>query len=185
MLAYVFWHWPDPAVAPESYEDRLIAFHQSLAARKPQGFHCSVVFQIDGAPWLGAGRRGYEDWYLVEGSFALDLLNEAAVSNARKEIHDQAARMAAGGTAGLYRLRRGAPTVAESRWATWFAKPAGTSYEEFYVQLQPWTDRPGVGLWGRQMTLGPTPEFCLLSPHRLELPASLAGLTIKLDMVAL
>lgn len=183
MLAYVFWHWPSPEVDPEFYEGRLIAFHESLAARKPDGFHRSMVFRVAGAPWIGVGRRGYEDWYLVEGSSALDPLNAAAVSDACLDTHDRVARIAAGGTAGLYRLRRGEPAVAESRWAVWLAKPPRTGYEDFYAQLRPWTDQRGVSLWGRQMTLGPTPEFCLLAPDRVELPASLAGLTMALELV--
>jgi hypothetical protein len=53
--------------------------------------------------------------------------------------------------------------VADRR-GTWFDKPAGVAYEELYRALSQAASGAAAGLWGRQMTLGPTPEFCLLSP---------------------
>lgn len=174
MLAYVFWHWPQPEADRNTYEKYLREFHHALVAGKPQGFLRSAVFRLRGAPWLPAV-DAYEDWYLLEGSAALDVINEAAVTAARKEPHDRAARHAAGGAAGLYRLRAGSDNMEAARLAYWLAKPAGVPYDEFYAQLRPLTDQPGVGLWGRQMVLGPTPEFCLRSPKPIELPANLVA----------
>src|SRR5713226_7774961 len=130
MLAYVFWHWPYPNVGRECYED-LIKFHRSLATSKPDGFQYSVVFRIKGASWIGDNVEAYEDWYLVEGSCALDLLNDAAVSHSHKEPHDRVALRAEGGAGGLYRFRRGRVNVRQSQFAAWLSKPTGTSYEMF------------------------------------------------------
>jgi hypothetical protein len=184
MLAYVFWHWPTAEADRGEYEKALREFHRALAAAKPQGFRRSAAFRLRGAPWLPAD-EAYEDWYLLEGSAALDVINDAAVTAARKEPHDRAARHAAGGAAGLYRLRAGSDNVEGARHAYWLAKPAGVSYDDFYSQLRPFTDQPGVGLWGRQMVLGPTPEFCLRTPKPVELPANLAVQRIELEPLAL
>lgn len=183
MLAYIFWHWPYPQLDRESYRDDLLRFHRALAAAKPEGFQYSTVFQIKSAPWLQTDFEAYEDWYLVDGSCALDSLNEAAISHSREEPHDRVAQKAAGGAGGLYRFRGGQVNVAESRFAVWLSKPHGTSYEAFYDLLSRWTRQPEVGLWGRQMVLGPTPEFCLLSAHVIDLPETYMGLKLSLDQI--
>ena len=180
MLAYVFWHWPRPEIERGQYLDHLAEFHRTLAANKPQGFQRSVVFRIHGAYWLKTDGESFEEWYLVDDSAALDPLNEAAVSGACEEPHNRVAREAADGTGGLYRLRAGsAADMAHAKFATWLSKPAGLSYKDFYTELQPVTSQPGVALWGRQMTLGPTSEFCLHS--QTELSAHIRGIRVQLD----
>src|SRR5689334_1450973 len=159
MLAYVFWHWPQSSVAPEIYFAHLKGFHRTLAANKPVGFQHSVVFGIQDAGWLQTRDPAYEEWYLLDDSAAMDLLNDAAVSGACEEPHNLVAREAAGGTGGLYRLRAGQEDLSDARFAVWLAKPDGVSYREFYDALTPLTCEPNVALWGRQMTLGPTTEF--------------------------
>lgn len=183
MLAYVFWHWPTPEADPETYENHLREFHHALAAGKPDGFLRSAIFRLCGVPWLETNASAYEDWYLVESSSALDVINEAAVTAARKDPHDRAARHAAGGAAGLYRLRKGSDNVEAARFAWWLAKPVGVSYDDFYAQLRPLTDQPDVGLWGRQMVLGPTPEFCLRSPHLVDFPGGLIAYKLETERV--
>ena len=178
MLAYVFWHWPQPSIDSSAYEQRLIDFQTALERVSPTGFLAARVFRIPGAPWLAAPQEAYEDWYLVDGSAALDPLNDAAVSGICRSRHDAAAAPAAGGAGGLYRLRAGAP-VSEPGPSYWFAKPAGMPYADVYSMLQPLTDRPNVALWGRQMTLGPATEFCLHSTGVIELPKPLSGLSIQ------
>lgn len=178
MLAYVFWHWPQAPIEIPTYELRLIDFQTALKRASPPGFQDACVFRIPGAPWLAAPNDAYEDWYLVEGSAALDPLNEAAVSGACRGPHDAAASPAAGGTAGLYRLRAGTP-VSSRGPSFWFAKPAGMSYPELYSLLQPLTDSPNVALWGRQMTLGPATEFCLHATEVVDLPPPLAARLIE------
>jgi hypothetical protein len=182
LLAYVFWHWRRPEVDRASYVERLIAFHEALGRASPSGFLASVLFRGGPAPWVTGG-ESFEDWYLTEGSAALDPLNDGSISGGCRLPHDQAARSAAGGTAGLYRLRLGSGDVAAARTARWLSKPSGTSYGEFQGRLGPWAERPGCSLWGRQMTLGPTPEFCLLSPDDPGLPGGLVALARSLEIL--
>src|SRR5678809_1008903 len=106
----------------------------------------------------------------------MDRLNEAAVSGACEEPHNRVAREAADGTGGLYRLRAGSEELAQAKFVNWLSKPAGVSYKDFYNGLQPITSQPGVALWGRQMTLGPTTEFCIHSTNPIELPPGYSGL---------
>jgi len=113
----------------------------------------------------------------------MDRLNEAAVSGVCEAPHNKVAREAADGIGGLYRLRAGHEALAEARSAIWLSKPAGVSYKDFYATLQPLTSQPGVALWGRQMTLGPTTEFCIHSANPIELPPGYSGLTINLHSI--
>jgi hypothetical protein len=168
-LAYVFWHWRRAGVPEASYVELQRRFHAALAAAPPPGFVDSGSAAIRGVVWAAAGGDAYEDWYLVEGTAALDPLNQAAVTAGRQPPHDAAAAAAQGGTAGLYRLRAGGATV--HRTAAWFAKPGGMSYGELYATLEPLVHRTDGALWGRQMVLGPSPEFCLHTPEPVGLPA--------------
>lgn len=182
MLAYVFWHWPRPSVAAAEYDARQRAFHEALAAAPSEGFVRSFTHGIAGAPWANAGGAAYEDWYLVRDSAALDPLNAAAISASRQQPHDAAAALAGGGTAGLYSLRAGAVPAAV-RYAAWFAKPAGTSYPELFAELTPLVEARGAALFGRQMTLGPATEFCVVAAEAVALPAKLAAITPPLRRV--
>jgi hypothetical protein len=183
MLAYVFWHWQQPSVDGGSYKNHLLDFHRTLASNKPIGFHQSTVFTIKHAPWLETKGEAYEEWYLLDDSAALDPLNGAAVSGACEEPHNRVAREAAGGAAGLYLLRHGPADLNNSRFAVWLSKPAGVSYGNFYSSLQRFTSSEGTGLWGRQMVLGPTQEFCLHSPDQIDLPPNFAGQKIPLHKI--
>lgn len=183
MLAYVFWHWPLPNIAQETYVDRLVSFHRALASNKPIGFQHSAVFQIRDAKWLETSGTAYEDWYLLDDSGAMDHLNDAAVSGECEEPHNLVAREAAGGIAGLYRLRMGQEALAKSRFATWVAKPNGVSYPDFYSALQPITTNAQAALWGRQMTLGPTSEFCIHSPNHIQLPWGHEECNVPLELI--
>src|SRR5439155_1586070 len=98
LLAYVFSHRPASDADAQAYEDALRRFHSELAAGRPAGFVASTTYRFD---------DGYSDWYLVEDSAALDVLNEAAVSGARTEPHDMAARMASWGSGKLLSLTQG------------------------------------------------------------------------------
>ena len=169
MLAYVFWHLPAPETDRTAYEEGLRRFHEALDAAPPGGFRRSFALRAEELPWLPGG-PGYEDWYVIDASWALDTLNEAAVDAHRRAAHDAVAVQAAEGAGGLYRLRAGEPDVAGG-WAAWFAKPAGTSYEELFGLLEP--AAKAAALWQRQMVLGPAPEFCLLSPAPRALPGGL------------
>ena len=183
MLAYVFWHWQQPSVDVNSYRNDLLSFHRTLASYKPNGFHHSTIFVIKQAPWLETKEEAYEEWYLIDDSAALDRLNHAAVSGICEEPHNRVARQAAGGAAGLYLLRHGRADLNNSRFAVWLSKPTGVSYGNFYSSLQPFTSSEGTFLWGRQMVLGPTQEFCLHSPDQIDLPRNFTGQTIPLHKI--
>ena len=183
MLAYVFWHWPQSNLDRGAYQDHLADFHHTLAANKPQGFQRSVVFSIRGANWLNTPGEAYEEWYVLDDSAAMDRLNEAAVTGVCEEPHNRVAREAADGTGGLYRFREGHEDLTQSRFAVWLSKPDGVSYKDFYGALQPITSQQDVGLWGRQMTLGPTTEFCIHSPTRIKLPDNYSGQNITLEVI--
>ncbi len=174
MLAYVFWHWPRAGVSAADYEGLQRRFHAALQAAPSAGFLGSRCVSLTGASWAGDGGPAYEDWYLLDGSAALDPLNAAAVTASRQHAHDAAAAAAEGGTAGLYSLRLGVQRD-PPRAATWFAKPSGMSYGALFTLLGDLIEAEDGALWGRQMTLGPTPEFCLHTAGAVRLPAPLAG----------
>jgi hypothetical protein len=157
-------------------------FHRSLQTNPSAGFSHSFSVAIGQPPWLPASQDAYEDWYLVRDSAALDPLNDAAIAGARQPAHDEAAVAAAGGTAGLYRLRLGTSGEPPSV-AYWFAKPPGTSYHELYESLRPIVRNSGGALWGRQMTLGPAPEFCLHARGDCALPVGWSTVVVPLRLV--
>ena len=166
MLAYVFWHVPRAGSAAREYETAHRAFHDVLRAAGVAGLRGVRVFRLDAIPWLG-GDAGYEDWHLLDDSSSLDALDRAAVSGARQPPHDRIAALAGAGTAGLYSLRQGAVIVPSV--AYWLSKPSGMSYAAFGDSMRPLVE-DGCALWGRRMTLGPTPEFCLHAPAACEVP---------------
>lgn len=175
MVAYVFWHWPRPEVDFGRYTEGLAAFHRALGAAPPPGFLGSRVREVHAAPWLPAA-RALEDWYLLEDLAALGALEEAAVSGPRRAPHDGAARLAGGGTGGLYgRVREG---TAEAEQVAWFGKPSGLSYPDFLAVM------PAAELWQRKLTLGPAPEFCLAGgtpPAEAEGPIVLRVKTLRVE----
>ncbi|HEU0225071.1 MAG TPA: hypothetical protein VFR29_06515 [Steroidobacteraceae bacterium] len=177
MLAYVFWHHPRPQVRARDYEILHQAFHEALWEAPLPGLVALRVHRLARIPWLSPPGPGYEDWHLIADSAALDGLNEAAVTSARRLPHDRIAAQAAAGTAGLYGLRLGAPM--QPAVACWMPKPAGMSYADFDASMQPLIAR-GCCLWGRRMTLGPTPEFCLHAPAGLEPPAPAEALPVDI-----
>ena len=166
MLAYVFWHVPRPGVAAREYESAHLEFHCALRAAGVVGLSDIRIYALNSIPWL-QGQAGYEDWQLLDDSAALDVLNHAAVSEARQRPHDRIAALAGAGTAGLYGLRMG--QAIDPAVAYWLSKPEGVGYAAFEASLAPLVDG-GCALWGRRMTLGPTPEFCLHAPAARALP---------------
>lgn len=182
-LAYVFWHWIRIGGEVGAYEDALAAFQSTLLENAPPGFRGATVFRQDPAPWLSAPGPHYVDWYLTDGSAILDPLNDAAVSAACRATHDVAAGAAAGGTAGLYRLRQGAVQAGEVRCATWFSKPAGMTYEALDADLTDRTRGIPSQLWSRAMTLGPTPEMCVLASEAISLPAEFDAINVPMELL--
>jgi hypothetical protein len=182
VLAYVFWHWKRDGASAEEYEDRQRAFHRALAAEPPGGFRRSLTSALSGAPWAAAGGAAYEDWYLLDEMASLQPLNDAAVTAGRRQPHDDAAGLAAGGAAGLYALRTHTAMEAPTH-AAWFSKPAGARYADLFDELLPLLDAAGATLWMRQMVLGPTPEFCAHSTAAIALPSRFAQLRLQLRPV--
>jgi hypothetical protein len=183
MLAYVFWHWPTSTANVFEYINDLIAFHSTLQITSIPGFHFSHIFHLDKAPWVPQNLLLYEDWYFMESSAVLDTLNLVAVSAARKAPHDQIAHNAAGGIAGLYRLRAGEVDLTRIHLACWFDKPVGMTYEAFFALMLPLISQSGGTLWQRQMVLGPTPEFCWWAPTSPSLPNSISGTILALKLI--
>jgi hypothetical protein len=159
LLAYLFSHRPAGGVEVGAYEDSLRRFHTELTNASLSGFIDSATFA------MGAG---YTDWYLLENSSAMEVLNAAAVSGARAALHDSVAGMAADGVGKLLSLASGRPSM-EAGFEVRFGKPAGMPYADLYARLKSWTEVPGVSLWRRMMVLGPPPEFCLITPSEVEL----------------
>jgi hypothetical protein len=56
-------------------------------------------------------------------------------------------------------------------------------YPDLYELLKPWTDRAEVSLWRRMMVLGPAPEFCLVAPSELDLPAEMKPETLRREPI--
>ncbi len=181
MLAYVFYHWKRSDIGAADYEQRLRDFHDALKHAPSPGFSNSWCVALTGAPWANAAADSYEDWYLVRGSADLDPLNEAAVSASRQVPHDNAASAAAGGTAGLYRLRTG-NALSAPHHAAWFGKPAGWSYSRLYDELERSVNN-ATALWVRQMVLGPALEFCMHANEPIELPRGIAAQVMRLRAV--
>lgn len=173
MLAYVFSHRPEVGVDVASYEASLRSFHQLLAKAKPEGFISSSTFRLGGR---------YDDWYLLEGSAAMDVINHVALKDEQGRAHDEVAQMAADGYGKLYRLACGDPTAGEG-YEVRLSKPPGTKYHDFYARLDPWTREPTISLWRRQMVLGPPPEFCLISDKEFELPADMTPELLKREPI--
>ena len=163
MLAYVFSHRAAEGVDIAAYEESIRQFHTALASVAPSGFVGSSTFRTG---------DGFSDWYMLESSAALDVLNAAAVSGARTPIHDAAARMAVDGVGKLLNLSAGEYS-AGAGYEVRFAKPAGMGYVDLHARLRTWTSVPGVSLWRRMMVLGPPPEFSMVTPSEVELPADL------------
>src|SRR5262249_27021843 len=107
-------------------------------------------------------------------------LNEAAVSAALGVPHDAIARQASGGIAGLYRLRFGDAASSVKRGSIWFSKPSTMTYPELYESLGSVLQR-GAALWQRQLTLGPTPEFCLAFSGRPQLPPGTHPIHVSIE----
>jgi hypothetical protein len=171
VLAYLFWHRPLADAGTESYEQKLSAFHRSLAHRPPMGLRASASFRVGELPWTqtagveGWGPGGaYEDWYLVEDWTALGILKEAAVGHGHRTAHDHAARAFGAGTGGVYELQEGeAGTLAGAGLAVWVSRAPGSGEPVLGELLSDGAQAGAVSLWRRQLLLGPAPEYCLLA----------------------
>jgi hypothetical protein len=161
MLAYLFWHRPYDTVNAREYEDALLRFQEQLSKQSPPGFCGSASFHVAGLPWLGSGGRGFEDWCLVEGSWALDPLNAMAVAGPAVSAHDSAAAQMEEGHGGLYTLVWGEPILPDRSTILWLTRPRGIQWRPVLDALRP--RHAEAALWRRLMVLGPGAEFAYVS----------------------
>jgi len=167
-MAYVFWH--SPAVAGEGeqgYEPTLHAFHRALVELAPEGLLSIRMLRFERVAWLPSAAPVYEDTYFLSGFGVLDNLETAAVSPPLLEVHNAVTRLVGTAAAGLYKLHSGQWQLKPPRFAQWFSKPAGESYDALRQRFD--VVSADFELWGRQLVLGPTKEFCVRSHRPLEL----------------
>ncbi|HKC18318.1 MAG TPA: hypothetical protein VKE27_01675 [Candidatus Dormibacteraeota bacterium] len=173
MIAYLFFHHLAADGDATGYEDGLRRFHAALAGAGIPGFVSSRTYRVG---------DGYCDWYLVQASAVLDVLNDAAVTGERSTSHAAVARNASDFAGKLLKHVAGADG-SDAKVDVRFSKPRGMSYPDLYRLLQQWTNRPDVGLWRRMMVLGPPPEFSLLAPSEIVLPEELDPQVFRLEAV--
>jgi len=186
-VAYVFWHPPAAGQPVDSYEQALCDFHRSLIDVRVDGLTASRVARVSGLPWLSDG--GYEDWYIVRGFSDLETLNSAPVDAARDVAHGEIAARSGQGAGAVYGLVIGTATQTPT-WTTWLSKPRGTAYEDFYTGLLSRVEKAdrslleSIGIWRRQLVLGPAPEFCVTSTGPMPgLPSEWSAVTAEVDRV--
>ncbi len=160
MRAFVFWHRPAPGASRPAYEAAQTRFHERLAATSAPGFIGSATYHVSALPWLG-GEEGYEDWYLVADTAALDPLNEAAVAGRMKQAHDGAAADMEEGHGGLYALQWGEPAASARSRCLWLGRPRGVAHAPVLEALRARLGEPAV-CWRRQMVMGPGMEFAVI-----------------------
>ena len=150
MLAYLFWHRPYATTTVKHYEKALLRFQHHLGQQHPPGFGGSASFRVAALPWLD-NRPGYEDWCLLDGSWALDPLNAFAVAGPVTSAHDAAAAQMEEGHGGLYALVWGDPVLPECSTAVWLTRPRGIQWLPVLGTLR--QQLPQTTLWRRQMVL--------------------------------
>ena len=168
MLAYVFWHRPYPNIDGKRYEDAIMRFQKDLSKQPPPGFISAALFHIGPVPWLG-GQPGYEDWCLLEGSWAMDPLNAFAVAGHVQGSHDNVAAQMDEGHGGLYAHVFGEPSPAADSTVYWLTRPRGIQWRVALDDLR--ARYPQANFWRRQMVLGPAAEFAVEIPGHSDLEA--------------
>lgn len=179
MIAYVFWHQKLEHVRADEYEQALVDFQEMLLKADIPGYLGAVVSKIEGAHWMSYDKSGYEDWYFLSGSEVLDKLNHMAVSGDRKDPHSSASRLAVNMHAGVYHLWKSETHYSDAEWSVWFEKPPTMLYEQMYEEMCRFLPNCDGDLWRRQMVLGPTPEYCLMSPTKPALSEPFKPVLVK------
>jgi hypothetical protein len=161
MLAYIFWHRPNPQIEQKAYEASIVRFQADLAREPPPGFIGASSFAIGAVPWLG-NQAGYEDWCLLDGSWAMDPLNAFAITGARQPSHDHVAAQMADGAGGLYAHAGGEIFQAPESTVYWLTRPRGIQWQAAIAPIR--AKCPQAVIWRRQMVLGPATEFAVAVP---------------------
>src|SRR6516165_4759688 len=150
MLAYVFWHRPYSSIERQRYEQAIVRFQNDLAGSKPPGFICATSFQIEAVPWL-SDLPGYEDWYLLDGTWAMDPLNAFAISGHVQAPHDSVAAMMEQGDGGLYAHAGGESMPAPRSTIHWLTRPSEMKWQLFSEAVH--RTGPQAEAWGLQVVL--------------------------------
>jgi hypothetical protein len=161
MLAYVFWHRPYPQVEQKAYEGSIVRFQAELAREPPPGFISAASFAIGAVPWL-SGERVYEDWCLLDGSWAMDPLNAFAITGARQPSHDHVAAQADDSCGGLYAHAGGEVLQTPESTVYWLTRPRGIQWQAAIAPVR--AKCPQAVIWRRQMVLSPATEFAVEVP---------------------
>lgn len=178
MIAYLFWH-AAPEGSAEAYEKSVLRFGQALAESASPGLLGNASYAIGPTPWMR--EPGYEDWAWLEGSWALDALNERAVSGAMEQPHDAVARATRhGGFGALYYLVAGEHRIPGDSRVLWISRPRGIKWREAMAPILASANGP-VALWRRQMVLGPSTEFAMVGAPdlALTLPAGWSAVQVE------
>jgi hypothetical protein len=171
VIAYAFWHSPAAGVPEAEYEAALAAFVDHLAGAGIPGLRRCRSAKFDELPWIPK-RPGYQDWYELDDSAALDALETGAVRAAMEATHAAIARLSGAGSGGLFAARSESsgdsvdPPVAEPGARVriaWVDKPASSAYGPFIAGLSAAVE-PAGQVWQRRLSLGPAREFCLWLP---------------------
>jgi hypothetical protein len=158
MLAYVFWHRPVSQADRGHYEASVVRFQAELAKYPPPGFIRAGSFAIGPVPWL-SNQPGYEDWYLLEASWAMDPLNAFAVAGPVQPAHDIAAAQMDEGHGGIYAHVAGDPIAAAESTVYWLTRPRGIQWRPALEAVR--ARAPQANIWRRQMVLGSAGEFAV------------------------
>ena len=178
MLAYIFWHRPYPQTEQKSYEAAIVRFQRDLATQPPPGFIAATSFRIEPVPWLD-DHPGYEDWCLLDGSWAMDPLNGFAVTGPRQPSHDAVAAHMEQGQGGLYAHAGG---EALQVTAVHGLLVDAAARHRWQAALEPLRAKyPKINIWRRQMVLGPAAEFAVEVPDdtAIEVPPGWQARRVK------
>jgi hypothetical protein len=170
-MAYVFWHTRSESIPQEAYEKNLLAFYDALIQVNCPGVGHSATFRVSSLPW-SKEQHGYEDWTIVDGSWALEDLNTKAVAGPTAAAHSLIAQEMNSGHGGLYYHLWGGlePHLADR--AQWLSRPRGIQFRPALERIAQ-SANTTVSIWRRFMVLGPGAEFIIFGPAPLaiEIPA--------------
>jgi hypothetical protein len=116
-----------PTVGSIAKKRRVGRFQNDLAGSKPPGFIGATSFQIEVVPWP-SDLPGYEDWYLLDGSWVMDPLNAFAISGHVQAPHDSVAAMMEQGHGGLYAHAGGESMLAPRSTIHRLTRPRGSQW---------------------------------------------------------
>ena len=169
-MAYVFWHTQSKEITREAYEHNLLAFYDALAQANCPGVRHSATFRISSLPW-SKEQRGYEDWTIVDGTWALENLNTTAVAGPMAAAHSPIARQMDNGHGGLYYHLWGELEPHQANRAQWLSRPRGIQFRPVLERIAQSANTP-VSVWRRFMVLGPGAEFIIFgsAPLALQIP---------------